>query len=141
MDKLFSDIQTTALHTDAERADMWRELLQNEMPNHRTAQVRRAFGTLQALRARRDKKQNEADHLRHKQRAALQKDPTAPAPFVLDIEFLETQRDIYNRAAEVWADELIIAMQEIRRDLAELLAREYGNVAIDIVDGLQSGTL
>ena len=141
MEKLFSDIQTTALHTDAERADMWRELLQNEMPNHRTAQVRRAFGTLQILRTRRDKEQRRIESLKRQQRAALQQDPTAPAPFGLDIEFCETQREIYNRATEIWADELIMAMQEIRRDLAELLAREYADAAIDIVEELQRGTL
>ncbi len=143
MDALFENIQTTNLHTDAERADMRRELMENELATLRTTHMRRALRTLQTLRARRDGEAKMITMFEREQEArrAQQADPDAPPPFAMDIAHCEKTYDLYDRAAELWADELILFMQELRGELANRLEKEFGSVAIDLVCDLRKGSI
>lgn len=143
---LFENIQTTAIHTDAERETAMREILENERANIRTAHVRRAARTLQTLRARRDKEANDMRFFEHERRKLLEADPDraadAPAPFEMDIAHCQKSYALYDRAAAVWADELILFMCDLRRDLGELLIAEFGNAwGGDLAQALENETI
>jgi len=142
----FENIQTTAIHTDAERDVAMREILENERANIRTAHLRRALRTLQTLRARRDKEANDMRFFERERRKLPEADPEraadAPAPFEMDIAHCQKSYDLYDRAAAVWADELILFMRDLRRDLGEMLIAEFGHAwGADLAQELENETI
>lgn len=142
-DTPFENIQTTALHTDAERAAMQADLMGDALADLRTAEIKKALRTLQNLRATRDREERDARRFEHEQekKRAAQADPDAPPPFAIEIDFCQQSADAYNRAAELWADELILFMQELRGELADLLENEYGKAAFDLAHDLRNNKI
>jgi len=133
-------ITGTNLHTDAERVAMQNELMRDALADLRTAEVKKAMRTLQTLRARRDSERDIAARLEHK--AAAVTDEAESERIARDLAYSNAQYEMYDYAAEVWGDEIILCMQELRVELADALVEKFGRaVAFGVADEIREGKL
>lgn len=133
-------ITGTNLHTDAERVAMQNELMRDALADLRTAEVKKAMRTLQTLRTRRNSERDIAAQLEYK--ADTVTDEAARERITQDLAYATTQAEMYAYAAEVWGDEIILCMQELRAELADTLVEKFGRaVAFDVADEIREGKL
>ena len=133
-------ITGTNLHTDAERVAMQNELMTYALADLRTAEVKKAMRTLQTLRTRRDSERELIARLELKADAVT--DEADSERIARDLAYSNTQYKMYDYAAEVWGDEIILCMQELRVELADALVEKFGRaVAFDVADEIREGKL
>mgnify|MGYP001596891906 CR=1 FL=1 len=119
------DLDTTLLHSEYEREQIDKELAESIMPEVRTREMKKSLQWLEALRKR-------LAAARSNQRYA--KDEKK-------IEYLETEMDMLNECAIVWAAEVSLFLKDLRLELANHIESNYPDCSRDLARALREDTL
>ena len=142
MENLFN-LQTTAMHTDAERAAMVRNVLAGQMDTLRAQALKRAAQTFTMLRTRRDFAR---DRLQLLDANADTLKANAELLAACGFDDADAERaahakdaEMYARAAALFGDEMLLFLLDLRNEIAETLLTEFGEDARELADTLRKG--